>query len=337
MSNLAIIGASGLVGRKILEMLEEFNIQINNLYLFSSPKSAGKKIKFKGKEYSLIELNRENIENKKIDFALFSAGTNVSLEYTPIFVNLGAIVIDNSSYFRMKQNVPLIVPEVNPEALKNHKNIISNPNCSTIQAVAVLSPLHKLYKIKRIIFSTYQAVSGAGLSGIQDLKDGINGIKHKQFPHPIFNNILPHIDVFCVDGYTREEYKLINETKKILNDDSIKITATAARVPIFNCHCESLNIEFEKQCDISEIKKVLQNSEGIIVLDDTSKNVYPMPVTAVNKNEVFVGRIRQDPTVLSGVNLWIVADNIRKGAATNAVQILQLLIKQNKKNKEEHK
>ncbi|MDD2445635.1 MAG: aspartate-semialdehyde dehydrogenase [Clostridia bacterium] len=337
MSNLAIIGASGLVGRKILEMLEEFNIQINNLYLFSSPKSAGKKIKFKGKEYSLIELNRENIENKKIDFALFSAGTNVSLEYAPIFVNLGAIVIDNSSYFRMKQNVPLIVPEVNPEALKNHKNIISNPNCSTIQAVAVLSPLHKLYKIKRIIFSTYQAVSGAGLSGIQDLKDGINGIKHKQFPHPIFNNILPHIDVFCVDGYTREEYKLINETKKILNDDSIKITATAARVPIFNCHCESLNIEFEKQCDISEIKKVLQNSEGIIVLDDTSKNVYPMPVTAVNKNEVFVGRIRQDPTVLSGVNLWIVADNIRKGAATNAVQILQLLIKQNKKNKEEHK
>lgn len=337
MSNLAIIGASGLVGRKILEMLEEFNIKINNLYLFSSPKSAGKKIKFKGREYSLIELNRQNIENKKIDFALFSAGTNVSLEYAPIFVNLGAIVIDNSSCFRMKQDVPLIVPEVNPEALKNHKNIISNPNCSTIQAVAVLSPLHKLYKIKRIIFSTYQAVSGAGLSGIQDLKDGINGIKHKQFPHPIFNNILPHIDVFCVDGYTREEYKLINETKKILNDDSIKITATAARVPIFNCHCESLNIEFEKQCDISEIKKVLQNSEGIIVLDDTSKNVYPMPVTAVNKNEVFVGRIRQDPTVLSGVNLWIVADNIRKGAATNAVQILQLLIKQNKKNKEEHK
>jgi aspartate-semialdehyde dehydrogenase len=334
MSNIAIVGASGLVGRKILGMLEEFDIKINNLYLYSSKKSAGKKIKFKGKEYSFIELNRQNIEDKEIDFALFSAGTNVSLEYAPIFANIGAIIIDNSSCFRMKQNVPLVVPEVNTEALKNHNNIISNPNCSTIQAVVVLSPLHKLYKIKRIIFSTYQAVSGAGLSGIQDLENGIFGIKHKQFPHPIFNNIIPHIDVFCVDGYTREEYKLINETKKILNDESIKITATAARVPIFNCHCESLNIEFEKQCDITEIKKVLQESEGIVVLDDTSNNVYPMPVSAVNKNEVFVGRIRQDPSVPSGINLWIVADNVRKGAATNAVQILQLLIKQkNEENK----
>ena len=327
--NIAVVGASGLVGRKILQLLDEFDIEINNLYLYSSAKSAGKIIKFKGNEYVLLELKQENLVSKKIDFALFSAGNSVSKEFAPILAQSGAIVIDNSSYFRMQSDVPLIVPEVNPEAINTHKNIISNPNCSTIQAMVVLAPLHKRYKIKKLVFSTYQAVSGAGQKGCADLKNGIAGKENKFFPHPIFNNILPHIAIFYDDGYTKEEYKMINETRKILNDESIKITATAVRVPVFNCHSESVNVEFEKPCDINEIKQILTNSENVIVLDDFLNCSYPTPLQATGKNEVFVGRIRKDFSVESGANLWIVADNIRKGAATNAVQILKLLINKN--------
>lgn len=324
--NIAVVGASGLVGLEILKALDEFNIEINKLYLFSSKKSAGKVIKFKDENYALLELNKENILDKKIDFALFSAGSAVSEEFAPIFIQNGCVVIDNSSFFRMHDNVPLVVPEVNPEAINCHNNLISNPNCSTIQAMPVLAPLNKKYKIKRLVFSTYQAVSGAGKAGCEDLKNGIKGEKNKHFPHPIFNNILPHIDSFFEDGYTKEEYKLINETKKILNDDSIKITATAVRVPVFNCHCESVNVEFEQPSEIDDIKQILSNSEGIVLLDDFENFSYPTPLQAKGKNEVFVGRIRKDFSVKSGVNLWIVADNIRKGAATNAVQILKLLI-----------
>ncbi|MDD3397608.1 MAG: aspartate-semialdehyde dehydrogenase [Clostridia bacterium] len=327
--NIAVVGASGLVGRKILQLLDEFDIEINNLYLYSSAKSAGKIIKFKGNGYVLLELKQENLVSKKIDFALFSAGNSVSKEFAPMLAQSGAIVIDNSSYFRMQSDVPLIVPEVNPEAINTHKNIISNPNCSTIQAMVVLAPLHKRYKIKKLVFSTYQAVSGAGQKGCADLKNGIAGKENKFFPHPIFNNILPHIDIFYDDGYTKEEYKMINETRKILNDESIKITATAVRVPVFNCHSESVNVEFEKPCDINEIKQILTNSENVIVLDDFLNCSYPTPLQATGKNEVFVGRIRKDFSVESGANLWIVADNIRKGAATNAVQILKLLINKN--------
>lgn len=324
--NIAVVGASGLVGRKILQLLDEFKIEIKELYLYSSQKSSGKIIKFKEKEYVLQELKKENILDKKIDFALFSAGASVSKEFAPVFIQNGCIVIDNSSHFRMQSDVPLIVPEVNPEAINNHKNLISNPNCSTIQAMPILSPLNKKYKIKRLIFSTYQAVSGAGKAGCEDLKNGIKGEQQKTFPHPIFNNVIPHIDTFFDDGYTKEEYKLINETKKILNDESIKITATAVRVPVFNCHCESVNVEFEKPFEINEVKKMLSNLENVIMLDDFKNFTYPTPLQAKGKNEVFVGRIRKDFSQPNAINLWIVADNIRKGAATNAVQILKLLI-----------
>ena len=324
--NIAVVGASGLVGRKILQLLDEFKIEIKELYLYSSQKSSGKIIKFKEKEYVLQELKKENILDKKIDFALFSAGASVSKEFAPVFIQNGCIVIDNSSHFRMQNDVPLIVPEVNPEAINNHKNLISNPNCSTIQAMPILSPLNKKYKIKRLIFSTYQAVSGAGKAGCEDLKNGIKGEQQKTFPHPIFNNVIPHIDTFFDDGYTKEEYKLINETKKILNDESIKITATAVRVPVFNCHCESVNVEFEKPFEINEVKKMLSNLENVIMLDDFKNFTYPTPLQAKGKNEVFVGRIRKDFSQPNAINLWIVADNIRKGAATNAVQILKLLI-----------
>lgn len=329
--NVAVVGASGLVGRKILQLLDEFKIEINELYLYSSKKSSGKIIKFKEKEYILQELKKENILDKKIDFALFSAGSSVSKEFAPVFIQNGCIVIDNSSHFRMQEDVPLIVPEVNSEAIHNHKNLISNPNCSTIQAMPILSPLNKKYKIKRLVFSTYQAVSGAGKAGCEDLKNGIKGEQQRTFPHPIFNNVIPHIDTFFDDGYTKEEYKLINETKKILNDASIEITATAVRVPIFSCHCESVNVEFEKPFEINEVRKLLSNAENVVVLEDFKNFSYPTPLQAKDKNEVFVGRIRKDFSHPNAINLWIVADNLRKGAATNAIQILKLLIKKNKK------
>lgn len=321
----AIVGATGMVGRTFLKVLEERNLPISEIFFFASSKSAGQKLTFQGKEYVVEEL-KENSFDGGIDIALFSAGGSVSQKYAPIAAEKGCIVIDNSSTWRMDPSVPLVVPEVNPEDIKWNKGIIANPNCSTIQAVVVLKPLHDKYRIRRIVYSTYQAVSGAGMQGYKDLENGLNGMPPKKFPHPIANNILPHIDVFTENGYTKEELKMINETRKILGDQSLRITATTARVPVFNSHSESINVEFEKPFDLEDLKNTLRKAPGVIVQDDPGKNLYPMPITATGRDEVFVGRIRRDESVESGVNLWVVADNIRKGAATNAVQIAQKLI-----------
>ncbi len=327
--NVAVVGATGMVGGKFLEVLTERQLPVDNYYLFASAKSAGKKIDFMGKEHTVIELTKENVISLKgkVDFALFSAGGGVSKEFAPVFVEAGAIVVDNSSQWRMYDDVPLVVPEVNPEDVKWNHGIIANPNCSTIQAVVALKPLYDKFGIKRIVYSTYQAVSGAGVAGYNDLKDGINGAAPKKFPRPIAYNMLPHIDVFMEDGYTKEEWKMIVETRKILHDQSLRVTATTVRVPVFYGHSESINVEFCKKCEKQDVVNALENFPGIIVMDDVKNNVYPTPLDAENHDEVFVGRIRMDESVDSGANLWVVADNIRKGAATNAVQIVELLIK----------
>lgn len=327
--NVAVVGATGMVGGKFLEVLTERQLPVDNYYLFASAKSAGKKIDFMGKEHTVIELTKENVISLKgkVDFALFSAGGGVSKEFAPVFVEAGAIVVDNSSQWRMYDDVPLVVPEVNPEDVKWNHGIIANPNCSTIQAVVALKPLYDKFGIKRIVYSTYQAVSGAGVAGYNDLKDGINGVAPKKFPRPIAYNMLPHIDVFMEDGYTKEEWKMIVETRKILHDQSLRITATTVRVPVFYGHSESINVEFCKKCEKQDVVNALENFPGIVVMDDVKNNVYPTPLDAENHDEVFVGRIRMDESVDSGANLWVVADNIRKGAATNAVQIVELLIK----------
>ncbi|MCX7951999.1 MAG: aspartate-semialdehyde dehydrogenase [Clostridiales bacterium] len=323
---LAIVGATGMVGRKFLEVLKEKNFPIDKLYLFASSKSAGTVINYNGNDYVVEELKEDSFD-RGIDIALFSAGGSTSEKFAPIAASKGCVVVDNSSAWRMDENVPLVVPEVNPEDIKWHKGIIANPNCSTIQAVVALKPLDDLYKIKRVIYSTYQAVSGAGMGGYQDLVNGVKGEAPKKFPHPIAYNLIPHIDVFMENGYTKEEMKMINETRKILHRPDMKITATTVRVPVFYGHSESINVEFEKEFNIDDIKNVLSNSPGVVVVDDVKNNKYPMPILAEGKNEVFVGRIRRDESVDSGINMWVVADNIRKGAATNAVQIAELLIK----------
>ena len=324
--NVAVVGATGMVGSKFLEVLTERKLPVENYYLYASAKSAGKEIDFMGKKHTVIELKEENIVDKKIDIALFSAGGETSKQFAPVFAKHGTLVIDNSNAWRRDENVPLVVPECNAEDIRWHKNIISNPNCSTIQAVVALKPLHDAFKIKRVVYSTYQAVSGAGVKGYNDLKNGINGEAPQKFPYPIFGNCIPHIDVFLDNGYTREEDKMIFETKKILGDQNIKITATTVRVPVYFGHSEAINVEFYKPCTVDEVRKVLENAPGVIVQDDVKNNVYPMALTAENKDEVFVGRIRKDDTVESGVNLWVVADNIRKGAATNAVEIAEKVL-----------
>lgn len=324
--NIAVVGATGMVGRKFLQVLSERKLPAENYYFFASAKSAGTKISFMGKDYEVIELNKENILSRKIDIALFSAGASVSREYAPVFAQNGCVVIDNSSAWRTDKDIPLVVPEVNSDDIDWNKGIIANPNCSTIQAVVALKPLHDAFKIKRIVYSTYQAVSGAGLQGYNDLAEGIKGGAPKKFPYPIFGNVIPQIDVFLENGYTKEEEKMIFETKKILGDDSLKITATTVRVPVYHGHSESINVEFYNPIDMEKVKEVLTNAKGIVVYDDISKNIYPMPVMAEDKDEVFVGRLRRDFSVDNGINMWVVADNIRKGAATNAVQIAQTLI-----------
>lgn len=325
--NVAVVGATGMVGNKFLEVLTERKLPVENYYLFASKKSAGKEIDFMGKKHTVIELNDDNIEKLKgkLDFALFSAGGSVSAEFAPKFVKIGAVVVDNSSQWRMDENVPLVVPEVNPEDIKKHNGIIANPNCSTIQAMVALNPLYDAYGIKRIIYSTYQAVSGAGVKGYTDLKEN----KTEKFPYPILNNMLPHIDVFTENGYTKEELKMVNETRKILHDKKLKVTATTVRVPVFYGHSESINVELKKSTTREEVMKLYASAPGIVLQDDVKNNIYPMPINAENKDEVFVGRIRMDDSVKSGVNIWVVADNIRKGAATNAVQILELLMQYN--------
>lgn len=323
--NVAVVGATGMVGRTFLKVLEEEKLPVENYYLFASKRSAGSKIEFMGKEYVVEELT-ENSFDRDIDIALFSAGGSISEKFAPIAAEKGCVVIDNSSAWRMNDEVPLVVPEVNPEDIKWNKGIIANPNCSTIQAMVALKPLDDKYKIKRVVYSTYQAVSGAGLGGWTDLEQGLLGEAPKKFPHPIANNCLPHIDSFLPDGYTKEEMKMVNETRKILGRDDIRITATTVRVPVFNSHSESINVEFEKPFELSELVETLKNAPGIIVQDDPANNVYPMAINATGTNETYVGRIRRDNSVESGVNLWVVADNIRKGAAANAVQIARKVI-----------
>lgn len=326
MYNVAIVGATGNVGRKFLEILAERNFPIKNLYLYASKRSAGKKMTFKGNEYTVIETCKENIEDKELDFALFSAGGDTSLEFAPIFSKTGAVVIDNSSAWRMDPKVPLVVPEVNPEDIKWHNGIIANPNCSTIQAMPVLKAIDDAYGLKRVIYSTYQAVSGAGIQGIKDLEDGLKGVEPKKFPYPIAGNCLPHIDVFLENGYTKEEMKMIEETRKILHNPDLKITATTVRVPVLNSHSESINLELNKEFEVSDIISLLNTAKGVVVYDNIEELKYPTPLSVTGKDEVYVGRIRRDFSIDNGLNLWVVADNIRKGAALNAVQIAELMI-----------
>ena len=328
---IAVVGATGVVGGMMRKVLEEKKLPVLEYVFFASKKSAGKKIVFMDKEYEVRELN-ENSFDEKFDFALFSAGGDTSKKFSPIAAKNGCVVIDNSSAFRMDENVPLVVPEVNIEDAKKHHGIIANPNCSTIQAAVALKPLDDKYRIKRIVYSTYQAVSGAGKYGINDLQNGIESFKNndkyelEKFKYEIFNNCLPQIDVFLDNGYTKEEEKMINETRKILHRPELKITATTVRVPVMNSHSESINIEFENEFDEEELIETLKNSKGIIVQDDIENEVYPIATKATGTDEVYVGRIRRDYSLDSGVNIWVVADNIRKGAASNAIQIMEYLM-----------
>lgn len=325
--NLAVVGVTGMVGRTFIKILEEKNLPIENFYVFASARSAGQKIMLKNKEYIVEELTETSFD-RGIDIALFSAGGSISQKFAPIAAKKGCIVIDNSSAWRMNEDVPLVVPEVNPEDIKLNKGIIANPNCSTIQAMVALKPLDAKYKIKRVVYSTYQAVSGAGMAGWNDLEEGLKGNSPKKFPHSIANNCLPHIDVFTDNGYTKEEIKMIDETRKILHSPDMKITATAVRVPVFNSHSESINIEFERPFVLDELIETLKNAKGVIIQNNSQDNQYPLATEATGHDEVFVGRIRRDESVDNGVNLWVVADNIRKGAASNAVQIAEAIINQ---------
>lgn len=320
MLKIAIVGATGLVGQTFLEVLEEKQIHANYT-LFASAKSEGKIIKFMNKEYEVQELTKD-IPFDSYDYALFSAGSKIAKEYAPLFAKHGAIVIDNSSAFRMDKSVPLVVPEINFEDALDNLGIIANPNCSTIQAVLPLKAIDQKYKLKRVIYSTYQAVSGAGKLGIDDLLQD----KVEKFPYHIKSNVIPQIDTFEENGYTKEELKMINETRKILKHPKLAITATCARVPILNSHSESINVETEYPFKIEDIKHYLNSFEGIIVTDDIKNNIYPLNTIANGTDNVYIGRIRRDYSVENGLNFWCVADNIRKGAASNAVQILEKLI-----------
>ncbi|NYV27316.1 aspartate-semialdehyde dehydrogenase [Streptobacillus felis] len=326
MKNIAIVGATGLVGTTFLKVIEERKIKFNKLYLYASSRSAGKIINFMGKDYEIIELKDENIKDD-IDFALFSAGGSTSLEFAPKFAEKGATVIDNSSAWRMDEDVPLIVPEANIEDAENvKKGIIANPNCSTIQVIPVLKVLADKYGLKRVIYSTYQSVSGAGVKGLDDLEKNLKGEESTNFPSQIAFNLIPQIDVFLDNGYTKEEMKMVNETRKILHLPDLRVSATCVRVPVRYSHSVSMNVEMENAFDLDEVKELLSKSNGVVLVDDVKNNIYPMPIMTEGKDEVFVGRIRRDETVDNGLNLWVVADNIRKGAATNAVQILELLL-----------
>ena len=323
---VAVVGVTGVVGTVMLNLLDKRKFPITQIIPVASEKSVGKKIGFKGKDYSIVSLT--DALSVKPDIALFSAGGTTSKEWAPKFADVGTRVVDNSSAWRMDSTKKLIVSEVNSETLTKNDYIIANPNCSTMQMLVVLAPLHKKFKIKRLVISTYQSVSGTGKNAIDQLYSERNGSNsEKIYPYSIDQNLLPHCDVFEEGGYTKEENKLINETKKILNDNSIQITSTAVRVPIEICHGESVNIEFEKEYKLEEVNSILKSSTGIIVEDEPKNNLYPMPINAANKDEVFVGRIRRDFSVKSGLNLWIVADNLRKGAATNTIQIAEKLIK----------
>ena len=322
---LALVGATGLVGRTAIKVLEEKNLPISEYVFFASKQSAGATVHLLGKDYIVQELTEDSFDFG-FDFEIFSAGGDTAKKFAPIAASKGCIVVDNSSAFRMDDDVPLVVPEVNSKDLEKHKNIIANPNCSTIQAVVPLKPLDDKYKIKRIVYSTYQAVSGAGKHGVEDLENTLKGLAPQKFPYPIANNCLPHIDVFMDNGYTKEEMKMINETRKILHKPDLKVTATTVRVPVINSHSESINVEFENDFDLEELKLFLRNSPGIVLQDDISNNIYPLATNASGFDDVFVGRIRRDESVPFGINMWVVADNIRKGAASNAIQIVEKML-----------
>jgi aspartate-semialdehyde dehydrogenase len=327
---VAVVGATGAVGNEMISTLAERDFPVESLRLFASERSQGKILKFKDSEIPVESLNENSF--KGIDIALFSAGAERSKIWAPISAKSGCVVVDNSSQWRMDKEVPLVVPEVNPHDLKWHKGIIANPNCSTIQMVIVLNPLHDAAKIKRVVVTTFQSVSGTGQKAIDELMQqtidllNFKEVKCNVYPYQIAFNVLPHIDRFLDNGYTKEEIKMVNETKKILNDNSIKITATTVRVPVFRCHSESVNIETEKKLSANEVRAILSKTPGVIVYDAPDKNLYPIPIDVAGKDETYVGRIRDDESVEKGINMWIVADNLRKGAALNAVQIAEKLI-----------
>ena len=322
---IAVVGATGLVGRVMLKLLEDRKFPLDEIIPVASKSSIGQSISFKNKSYPVVSM--EEAIKLKPAIALFSAGGSTSLEWAPKFAENGTKVIDNSSAWRMDSSKKLIVPEINADALEKDDMIIANPNCSTIQMVVALGPLHNKYNIKRLVISTYQSVSGTGKDAVDQLNKETNeDYTEKAYPYQIYQNLLPHCDVFEEDGYTKEEIKLMKETRKILDDDSIKITSTAVRVPIEKCHGESINLEFYNEFELEDILETLRSSPGLKVMDDVNNNLYPMPIEAANNDEVYVGRIRRDNSVENGLNLWIVSDNLRKGAATNTIQIAETLI-----------
>ena len=325
---IAVIGATGMVGTVMLKLLAERNFEITELILVASERSVGKQISFKDKNYTIVSL--QNAVSATPDIALFSAGGDTSLKWAPKFVDVGTTVIDNSSAWRMDPDKKLVVPEINGDVLTATDKIIANPNCSTIQLVMALSPLHLKYNMKRVVISTYQSVSGTGVKAVQQLNNEEAGIEGEMaYPHPIGRNALPHCDVFLENGYTKEEMKLVKEPKKILRDQNFSVTATAVRIPTAGGHSEAVNVQFENDFDLTEVRKLLIETPGVIVQDDVSNNVYPMPITAHHKDEVFVGRIRRDESQENSLNLWIVSDNLRKGAATNTIQIAEYLVEKN--------
>lgn len=332
--NIAIVGATGVVGKEFLRVLEERKFPVGELRLLASERSAGVKLEFKGKEEPVKLLEKETFEG--IDIGLFSPGASISAVYAPKAAKAGCIVVDNTSQFRMDPEVPLVVPEVNPKAIGEYrkKGIIANPNCSTIQMVVALKPIHDKFRIKRIVVSTYQSVSGAGRDAMDELSEQVRSIysmkspEVKVLPHQIAFNCLPQIDSFLDNGYTKEEMKMVNETKKIFGDDSVRVTATTVRVPVFIGHSEAVNIETEKPITAEEVKELLRKAPGVKLTDDPKKGVYPMPINCAETDDVYVGRIRKDESIENGINMWVVSDNLRKGAATNAVQIAEVLIKE---------
>lgn len=324
---VALVGATGMVGNVMLEVLEERNFPVTELLLVASERSVGKKMTYKGDEITVIGL--EDAVAQRPDIALFSAGGGTSLEWAPKFAAVGTTVVDNSSAWRMDPDKKLVVPEINAGELTSDDKIIANPNCSTIQMVVALAPLHKKYGIKRLVISTYQSISGTGVKAVQQLENEYQGIKGEMaYPYPIHRNALPHCDVFEENGYTKEEMKLVNETRKILSDDSIAVTATAVRIPVAGGHSESINIEFEKEFDVDEVRQILHDTDGVVVKDNLDTNTYPMPIYAEGKDDVFVGRIRRDESQPNSLNMWVVSDNLRKGAATNTIQIAEYLIQE---------
>ena len=325
MIKLAVIGATGLVGSEMLKVVEERKFHFDKLFLVASEKSVGKKIKYQGKEYTVIGM--QEAVDLRPDIAVFSAGGGTSLEWAPKFAEKGTFVVDNSSAWRMSPAHKLVVPEINGSVLTREDKIIANPNCSTIQMVLALFQLHETYRVQRIVVSTYQSVTGTGKKAVDQLMNERSGKEGPMaYPYKIDLNVLPHIDVFLENGYTKEEMKMVNETKKILGDQSIQVTATTVRIPTIGGHSEAVNVEFEKEFELTDIRKILDNTPGVVVQDDPSRNIYPMPVNAHGKDEVFVGRIRRDETQPKTLNMWVVSDNLRKGAATNAIQIAEYLV-----------